>query len=60
MIKISPINRASFNFCSFKDDKNNDHSFYEIIKIIRKYISQIKDINSTELKKTERRNRRNY
>ena len=40
-----------FIFCSFKDDMNNAHYFYEQIKTLRKYISQIKDINSTELKK---------
>ena len=49
-----------FIFCSFKDDINKVHYFYEQIKTIRKYISQIKDINSTELEKTERKNRRNY
>ena len=40
-----------FIFCSFKDDINKVHYFYEQIKTIRKYISQIKDINSTEFKK---------
>ena len=38
-------------FWSFKDDINNAESFYEIIKIIREVISQIKDIKSEELKK---------
>ena len=38
-------------FCSFKDNINNAKSFYEIIKIIREVISQIKDIKSEELKK---------
>ena len=40
-----------FILCSFEEDMNNAKYFYEQIELIRKYISQIKNINSTELKK---------
>lgn len=40
-----------FIVCSFKEDMNNATHFYEQIELIKKYISLIKNINSTELKK---------